>query len=90
MGGGNHSGELTVDFPNSFGIIQLMNVLRFVKQEHYGELINLYHLAKTALSGQDASKYNRMLWASKEWAKVHTYTSATGAYKDLSANLIGY
>lgn len=66
------------------------NNLRFVKQQHYGELINLYHLARTALSGQDDSKYARMLWATREWAKVHTYTSATGAYKDLSANLQGY
>lgn len=61
--------------------------LRFVKAEHYGDLINLYHLARTALSGQDCSKYARMLWATKEWAKTHTYTTATGAYKDLDANL---
>ncbi len=67
-----------------------MNTLRFVKQADYPELINLYHLARTALSGGDDSKYQRMLWASKEFAKEHTYTSATGAYKDLSANLIGY
>lgn len=67
-----------------------VNNLRFVKPEDYGELINLYHLARTALSGQDDSKYARMIWASKEWAKKHSYTSATGAYKDLSANLTGY
>ena len=67
-----------------------MNTLRFVRQADYGELINLYHLARTALSGKDNSKYARMIWASGEWAKAHTYTSATGAYKDLSANLEGY
>lgn len=67
-----------------------INHLRFVKDEHYTELVNLYHLARTALAGGDDSKYARMIWACKEWAKVHTYTSSTGAYKDLSANLQGY
>jgi hypothetical protein len=66
------------------------NILRFVKPDHYNELINLYHLARTALSGGDDSKYNRMLWASKEFSKAHPYVSATGAYKDLSFNLQGY
>lgn len=61
--------------------------LRFVKAIHYPELINLYHLARTALSGKENTKYARMLWASQEWAKKYTYTSATGAYKDLSANV---
>lgn len=63
--------------------------LRFVKEEHYAELINLYHLARAALcgTGKVVTKYERMLWATKEWAKVYTYTSATGAYKDLSARL---
>lgn len=64
--------------------------LRFVRTADYPELVELYHLARTALSGQSCSKYDRMLWATKEWAKTHTYTSATGAYKDLSANLEGY
>lgn len=67
-----------------------MNVLRFVKAEDYHELINLYHLARTALSGKECTKYTRMLWASAEFAKTHPYVSATGAYKDLSANLQGY
>ena len=68
-----------------------MNNLRFVKQEHYLELINLYHLARTALAGQkDQSKYARMIWASNEFAKKYSYTSSTGAYKDLDVNLKGY
>lgn len=72
-----------------------MNNLRFVKPEHYCELVNLYHLAKTALAGKhqpegSSSKYNRMLWASREFAKQHNYVSATGAYKDLETNLRGY
>jgi len=64
--------------------------LRFVKPQHYSELINLYHLARTALAGQDDSKYQRMLWASKEFSKKYNYVSETGAYKDLETNLIGY
>ena len=64
-----------------------INTLRFVKYEHYCELVNLYHLARTALSGQNDSKYQRMIWASKEFAKIHSYCSATAAYKDLEVNL---
>lgn len=70
-----------------------MNHLRFVRQSDYAELVNLYHLARTALSDKpfaEQSKFHRMVWASKEWAKTHTYTSATGAYKDLETNLQGY
>lgn len=66
------------------------NILRFVKQPDYCELINLYHLARTALSGQPCSKYDRMIWASQEFSKAHPYCTSTGAYKDLSANLEGY
>ena len=66
-----------------------MNHLRFVKPDDYAELINLYHLARTALAGGDDSKYRRIIWASKEWAKTHTYCSATGAYKDLYNGVFG-
>lgn len=65
------------------------NNLRFVRQEHYTELVNLYHLARTALAGGDDSKWARMIWASKEFSKLHPYVSSTGAYKDLSENLQG-
>lgn len=64
--------------------------LRFVPRHLYGELINLYHLAKCALSGQSCSKYDRMIWAAKEFHKAHPEISETGAYKDLSSNLEGY
>ena len=64
--------------------------LRFVKNDDYSELINLYHLARVALSGQDDSKYQRMLWASKKFSEKYNYVTATGAYKDLSDNLLGY
>lgn len=64
--------------------------LRFVPSSLYGELINLYHLARTALSGQDDSKYARMCWACREFHKAHPEISQSGAYKDLSAKLEGY
>ena len=60
---------------------------RFVHSEDMSELINLYHLARVPLSGQPCGQYERMLWATKEFAKTHSYVSATGAYKDLCAQL---
>ena len=56
---------------------------RFVKRDHENELINLYHLARTALSGQRCGRYERMLWTSKEFSKLHPDVSSTAAYKDL-------
>lgn len=57
---------------------------RFVKESHAGELINLYHLARTALAGNGVvTSYDRMVWASGYFAKEHSDVSSTGAYKDL-------
>lgn len=65
-----------------------MNNLRFVKSEHYSELINLYHLARTALADKkNVTSYDRKIWASSEFAKKYNYVTSTGAYKDLDANL---
>lgn len=72
----------------NMSVNKTMNILRFVKPEHYNELINLYHLARTALADKKSlSRYDRIIWASSEFAKKHSYVSATGAYKDLSANI---
>lgn len=62
---------------------------RFIQQCHSAELVNLYHLARSAGA---VSKYDRMLWASKEFAKLHPKgefggVSSTGAYKDLEGLL---
>ena len=57
--------------------------VRFIRPGQAGELMDLFHLARTALSGKDASNYNRMLWASNEFHKAHPEVSATAAYKDL-------
>ena len=63
------------------------NNLRFISQEQYNELINLYHLARVALSDRVPSRYDRMIWATKEFNKLHPEISATAAYKDLEANM---
>lgn len=60
---------------------------RFINPAHEGELSNLWHLSRTALSGKDSSRYQRMLWASKEFAKAHPEVSSGGAYKDLDGML---
>ena len=52
------------------------------------ELVNLYHLAKTALSGQDDSKWARMCWAAREFHKKHPEIHATRAYILLERRLI--
>ena len=59
---------------------------RFVPARDEAKLVNLYHLARTALSDQPSNRqtpYDRMLWASKEYAKQNPSCSELGAYKDL-------
>ena len=60
---------------------------RFIAQSQEAELINLWHLARTALSGKECTRYTRMLWAAKEFARAHPEVSAGGAYKDLDGML---
>ncbi len=50
------------------------------------ELVNLYHLARTALAGQGDTRHARMIWASRAYAKEHG-TNETAAYKTLSRAL---
>jgi hypothetical protein len=61
--------------------------VRFIKPSDADYLINLYHLARTALAGEPSGRYERMLWASKAFAKEHPGVSSTGAYKDLDGLL---
>lgn len=56
---------------------------RFIPQAQSGDIINLFHLARTALSGKECTRYTRMLWAANEYHKLHPDVSATAAYKDL-------
>lgn len=60
---------------------------RFVTPAQLGELINLYHLSRTALSGTEASRYKRVVWASAAFHQAHPSVSSTAAYKDLDAQL---
>jgi hypothetical protein len=60
---------------------------RFVKDSQYGELINYYHLARSAGCH---TKYDRMIKACQWFNEKHPEVSRTAAYKDLSANLEGY
>jgi len=62
-------------------------VTRFIKESDKYELINLYHIARTALSGGDDSTYARRLWAARQFAKTHPDVSETAAYKDLDGLL---
>lgn len=60
---------------------------RFINACDKHELINLYHLARTALSGEDDSRWARMCWAARRFSEAHPQVSSTGAYKDLCALL---
>jgi hypothetical protein len=64
-------------------------VPRFLTAAQYAEAINFYHLARTALAGQECTKYTRMLWASKEISKKYNVSSGA-AYKDLDGGLGGW
>ena len=50
------------------------------------ELVNLYHLARTALSGSDDGRWARMNWAAKEYAKARDIP-VVRAYKALDRAL---
>ncbi len=57
---------------------------RFVPMADAGELVNLYHLARVAIDNEFGTcRYERMLWASKQFAASRDGVTVTGAYKDL-------
>ena len=60
---------------------------RFIRPSDAVELINLFHLSRTALAGRNASRYDRMIWTAKEFHKTHSEVSETGVYKDLDGLL---
>ena len=64
-----------------------MNNPKFVSREDVEEMIELYHLSRTALSGKDDSRHNRIIWAASEFVKKYPDTKKTLAYKDLAAAL---
>ena len=53
------------------------------------ELSNLYHLARTALSGSEKDTiHGRMVWASNEYSKLHPEVVSTAAYKALDRGTV--
>ncbi len=61
--------------------------MRELNKEENAELANLFHLARVALSGEDDSIYKRMIWASREFNKIHANISRTWAYKTLDRSI---
>lgn len=64
--------------------------VRFIRPDQVGELTELFHTARTALSGQASGRYERMLYAAKWFHKAHPEVSETAAYKDLDGLLSNY
>lgn len=66
-------------------------VCRFIPDALAGELINLYHLARTATSGnrQQRGRHAQMIWAAEMFYRAHPDRgfTVTGAYKDLDGLL---
>lgn len=56
---------------------------RFVPEDLLGELSNLWHLSRVPCN----TRYERLLWASREFSKAHPEVSSTAAYKDLDCML---
>ena len=53
---------------------------RFIPNRDAAEIVNLYHLARTAV-GDD--RHARMVQAAKWYHEAHPEIKRTGAYKDL-------
>ena len=64
--------------------------LRWVSEAEGTELVNLWHLARTALVHkplEERTSYHRMRWAAAEFHKMRPDISEGAAYKDLEAML---
>ena len=53
---------------------------RNFSREQTAILYNLYHIARTALSGEDDSSWARACWASKEFMKLYPDALRKAAY----------
>ena len=62
-----------------------MNETRWIPQEHVSEVFNLWHLSRTALSGQRCGRYERLVWTSNAYSDAHPEVKSLGAYKDIDA-----
>jgi hypothetical protein len=60
---------------------------RYIQQSDAVSLVNMYHLAKTALCTGSCGRWERMSWAAKQYHRENPQVSVTGAYKDLEGLL---
>ena len=63
---------------------------RFIRSCDAAELVNLYHLARTALASKplpEQGKGQRRWWAAEAFHSEHPDVSVMGAYKDLEGLL---
>ena len=56
----------------------------------YQEIIQLWHIARTALAGQSCSRYDRLQYVSREFRKVHPDTRPVPFWLYLSDTFRGY
>lgn len=56
---------------------------RFISSHQVPELLNLWHLSRTALSDKSSSRYDRLKWTAREFSKSHPEVSYGKVYKDL-------
>ena len=56
---------------------------RFVPAHMLGELSNLWHLSRVPCD----TRYDRLLWTSREFNKAHPELTSLAVYKDLDAML---
>ena len=70
------------------GAVEAPYAPRFIPRtpEASAELVNLYHLALTALY-PERGRHARMRWASGQYHIAHPAVTALGAYKDLEGLL---
>lgn len=59
-----------------------------LSREHIADLVNLYHLARTALACEkDQGRWARMNWAAKEFSKAHPDIAVKWSYLALDRAL---
>jgi len=54
---------------------------RTLNRQDDAELIGYFHLARTALSNINPKRYDRLLWAAKQYVKKHPDIPEVRAYK---------
>ena len=57
-----------------------------ITRDERADLVNMFHTAKTALSGKDDSRYERLKWAAREFHKKYPSVSEIKAYKEVDAS----